>query len=115
MRSKSKYYAVGFCHVVVVIAFLSLFAETTSQESKHTVKPKNGFVPTRGTAVRIAEAVLIPIYGERNIQKQKPLNASLKGNVWRVTGTLPKNMLGGVALIEISKGDGRILRVTHGK
>jgi NTF2 fold immunity protein len=32
-----------------------------------------------------------------------------------VEGSLPKGAKGGVALAEISKEDGRIIRVSHGK
>ncbi|MDX2028773.1 MAG: YbbC/YhhH family protein [Alphaproteobacteria bacterium] len=75
--------------------------------------PPNGFVPDEQTAVRIAEAVWIPIYGEKKIEKEKPFKAVLKEDTWRVTGSLPEGMLGGTAIAEISKKDGRILYIIH--
>jgi hypothetical protein len=81
----------------------------------HSFVPSAGFVPNKGTAVRIAVAVWVPIYGEKQIQGERPYNATLKKGVWTVTGSLPKGWVGGVALAEISKRDGRILRVSHGK
>ena len=78
------------------------------------VEPR-AFVPDSATAVRIAVAVWIPIYGERHIRRQRPYYAVLKGDVWTVTGSLPRDHLGGVALAEISRFDGRILRVEHGR
>src|SRR5437764_401937 len=65
---------------------------------------------------RIAVAIWEPIYGEDKIASEKPYQARLdtKG-VWVVEGSLPKGWLGGVAIAEIAKDDGRILRVSHGK
>jgi len=45
-------------------------------------KPKAGFVPDEKTAIAIAVAVWTPIYGEKNIQKEKPFKAVLKDGVW---------------------------------
>jgi len=82
-------------------------------------KPKDGYVPNEATAIKIAEAVLVPIYGEDVINAEKPLKVELKDGVWIVKGVLRcpggQNCLGGVAIIEIAKDDGRILRVSHGK
>lgn len=72
-------------------------------------------VPDAETAVRIAVAVLSPIYGQRNIETQAPFVATLKNGVWTVVGTLPAGLNGGAALIDISKTDGTVLRVSHGK
>ena len=85
-------------------------------QSRPSYVPPNGFVPDAATAARIAEAVWIPIYGAEQIAKEKPFKTSLKGDVWTVTGKdLPAGTLGGVAEAEISKRDGRILRVIHGQ
>lgn len=77
--------------------------------------PSSGFVPDAATAKRIAEAIWLPIYG-KTVLTEKPYQATLNSKgVWVVAGSLPKGMDGGVAYIEISKRDGRILEVTHGK
>ena len=72
-------------------------------------------MPDEATAIKIAEAVLSPIYGAEQISKEKPFVAKLKNGVWMVAGTLPRDRFGGVAVILISKADGKILGVTHGK
>jgi hypothetical protein len=78
--------------------------------------PVEGYVPTAEVAIKIAVAVWEPIYGAQAIAEEKPYNATLDEGVWTVEGTLPKRYKkGGVALAEISKRDGRILRVAHGK
>ena len=95
---------------LVLTVGLALAAET-----KHNFKPKAGYVPDEKTAIAIAVAVWLPIYGEERIQKGKPFKAVLKDGVWRVEGTLPAGYLGGVAEAEISKEDARILRISHGQ
>ena len=80
---------------------------------RHSYIPPNGFVPDSITAVRIATAVWNPIYGERQIQGEQPYRASLRDGIWTVESSLPDGMRGGVAVAEISKRDGRIIRVNH--
>ena len=76
--------------------------------------PAHGFVPDSATAVRIAIAVWIPIYGESQIMSEQPFIATLKDSVWTVTGSLPHGYnVGGTAQVRISKRDGRILFLIH--
>ena len=72
------------------------------------------YVPNSETAIKIAEAVWHPIYGDK-INDSKPYTAVLENNVWIVDGTLPEGMKGGTPHIEIQKKDGKILGVSHGK
>ena len=75
-----------------------------------SVIPVNGRVPDEETAIRIAEAVWLPIYGS------KPFKARLVNeSIWVVNGTLPKGYVGGTPYAEISKSDGNILKVSHGR
>lgn len=84
--------------------------------TKHNYKPKDGYVPDAKTAIKIAVAVWEPIYGAKNIAEEKPYRSQLGTNgIWTVEGSLPKGSAGGVAIAEIAKDDGRILRVSHGK
>jgi hypothetical protein len=87
-------------------------------------KPKAGFVPDSKTAVAVAEAVLVPVYGKEQIEGERPFTATLKHDVWTIGGTLncfdakgagTKDCDGGVAVVKISKGDGRVLYMLHGK
>jgi hypothetical protein len=93
--------------ILVLALAIVLFA-------KPSHKPKEGFVPNEATAVKIAEAIWFPIYGEE-IFAAKPFKAVLKDGIWFVNGTLPDGWLGGVPEAEISKKDGKILRVSHGE
>jgi hypothetical protein len=72
-------------------------------------------VPDKKTAIRIAEAVLEPIYGEKVFDFQRPFKATLKEGLWTVEGTLPKEMTGGVAIVQLWKSDARIEAVVHTK
>ena len=100
--------------IIVVLVLLSgvVFGEDTIE---HNVKPKEGYVPDAKTAIAVAVAVWAPIYGEERIAGEKPYQARLTNGVWVVEGSLPEGWLGGVAVAEIARDDGRILRVSHGK
>ncbi len=105
--------------VILFVIAMSFTTMLFAESDKMSYKPKDGYVPDTVTAVKIAEAILTPIYGEKIINKEKPFNAELKDGVWVVKGTLNppggKIRFGGVAIVEISKSDGMILHVGHGK
>ena len=101
-------------YVCVRLTLMMTFCMLLAFARPHSYTPPNGFVPDEKTAIRIAEAVLTPIYGERQIESERPFIATLRGDVWAVTGYLPPGTLGGVAEIRISKKSGKILSVTHG-
>lgn len=101
---------------ICVCFAIAVAVATADDEAKHTYKPAQGYVRDAETAIAIAVAVWNPIYGKDKIEKEKPYTAILSNGVWTVEGTLPLEMrVGGVAIAEISKDDGRILRVSHGK
>lgn len=100
--------------VTQILLTLALTANLLiAAEIKHNYKPKEGYVPDAETAIRIAVAVWVPIYGADNIARQKPYIAILKNGTWYVSGSLPKGAYGGTAIAEIAKDDGRVLRVSH--
>jgi hypothetical protein len=100
------------CIAAPLAAAVVLAAEVT----KHSVKPKDGFVPDAETAIKIAVAVWEPIYSEHKIAGEKPYRARVDmKRVRKAEGSQPKGWLGGVAIAEIAKNDGRIVRVSHGK
>ena len=96
-----------------IVAAIGLLAAAAVAAERKPWIPKDGFVPNAQTAIRIAEAVWIPIYGEKLIEGEKPFRAELNGETWVVRGYMPKGMKGGTAVAEIAKLDGRILRVVH--
>jgi hypothetical protein len=106
--------------LIVVFTIFSIFflvgddfMESLPQEIIGYIPP-DGFVPNQETAIKIAEAIWLPIYG-REVLQQKPYYAKLIDNkIWIVEGTL-KRRVGGTAYIEIDKYTGTILKVTHSK
>ncbi len=104
--------------VALVVCSITVMTFGGDQHSVKTASgyvPASGFVPDEATAVRVAEAILIPIYSQTKVEGERPFTAKLTGNVWTVTGHLPAGVDGGVAEVRIDKRDSRILRVTHGK
>ena len=103
--------------VVIYVGFFcnASAAQTLPSMKKHSYTPENGFIPDEITALKVAEAILFPIYGADKINSEKPFKAEFENGVWYISGTLPKHMKGGTAMVEISKKTGEILRVSHGK
>lgn len=85
-----------------------------SLKGERSIHPKNGFVPDESTAIQIAQAVATAQYGQKTIMKELPFRARLYGDTWIATGTLhPQGILGGTAVVKISKLSGRILFMIH--
>ena len=88
-------------------------------------RPPRDYVPDSATAVRIAEAVLIPVYGQKQVENEKPFTATLDKDVWTVDGTVQCSdghggttttmCVGGAAEVKISKIDARIISMMHYK
>ncbi len=97
-------------HIIVFLVCGSALAE----KQQHTYMPEEGYVPNARTAIKIAEAIWLPIYGD-GIYSKKPFVAKLNNDVWVVQGSLSIQMVGGVPVAEISKKTGKVLRVSHGK
>ncbi len=102
-------------NVLPKLVLATIFCAVFTFAQTHSYKPKNGFIPDAKTATRVAEAVLSAIYGEEQVNSERPFTANLKGDVWSVTGSLPEGSEGGVAEVKLSKRTGQILSVSHGK
>jgi hypothetical protein len=101
---------------IFTVGLFTAFSSAANEDLKpHSTTPKDGFVPNEQTAIQIAVAVWVPIYGKENIERQRPYKAWLKDGIWHVTGNLPQNTVGGVATAEIQKSDAKIVRISHGK
>lgn len=107
---KSKYKRLTLLPVLTGILIASGIGE-----NPYKFTPKDGFVPNETTAIAIAEAVLKPIYGDKQVESERPYHAKLISGVWWVGGTLPGGKVGGVAVVKISKKDARVLSVSHGQ
>jgi NTF2 fold immunity protein len=79
--------------------------------SANSLKPKRGYVPDETTAIAIAKAVWTPVFGQDQIEAQKPITAKLQDGVWVVQGHNPVPYPECTFVAEISQDDGRILEV----
>jgi hypothetical protein len=102
----------------------SVLLLTTVALCQRTTRPKHAPVSDSEAAIARAEAVLIPVYGKKHIESERPFTATLKGDVWTVWGTLycsdgkggvTTDCVGGVAIVKIDRRNGRILHMEHGK
>jgi len=88
--------------LVMPWAFATLIAGTPVQNEK--------------TAIDLARPALIAIFGKGYVAKFEPYRAVDKGNVWIVFGTLPsRHARGGTPEARISRADGKVLQVSHGR
>lgn len=100
---------------LTIFLSFALLLSVSAAADQSSYKPKQGYVPDEQTAIAIAVAVWIPIYGRQQIENEKPYRASLNDGIWTVTGSLPKGFKGGTAEARISKDTGCILGVIHYK
>ncbi len=92
-------------------------------DSKEPFTPDSGFVPNKETAVKIAKAIWLPIYGNEDQYYNSYSVALIGDTVWLVTRKFKSSAkeennvvtvsLGGGPYILIHKKDGKILKVTH--
>ena len=115
----------GMRLLCVVLALLASLTIGLNRPSTTPKGPANGYVPDATTATKIAEPVLIPVYGEKQIASERPFHATLKDEVWTVETTSPCEAAqearagtvcyGGGAVVKLSKTDARILFMMHYK
>lgn len=108
---KNKLYPIS----AILIILLGILFWSFGMQSPKSFDPEiDGFVPNEITAIKIAEAIWLPVFGDE-IYDYKPYQAQLKdGKIWVVRGKL-KSGLGGVPYLEIQKSDCKILKISHGK
>lgn len=96
------------CAILFVLVSFSLGSD---KKAENPNLPSRGVVPNEITAVKIAEAVFLPIYGEEVVSKYRSYEASLKDGIWTVFGTLKLNARGGTPTLTIQKSDGKVLDI----
>jgi len=96
-----------------VIVLLFSVCHGRDEKQAHSSLPSQGVVPDEATAVKIAEAVFPPIFGDEEVLKYKPYHAALKDGVWTVFGSLKPNARGGTPMMKIQKSDGKVIEVWH--
>jgi len=103
------------CICLLMIAMLCLSAASLAQNVPKIFECNGGVVADKETAIRIAEAILSPVYGEEAIREQRPYQVTLKDGKWTVDGTAaPPGHVGGRFHIIILQSDGRVLEIGYG-
>ncbi len=112
MKTKTLYLASLFLIMITCTTCSTEKIETveTIRENGNVI-PVDGRVPNEETAIRIAVAVLLPIYGKRTYEF-RPFTVKLENDsIWNVESSIPRKALFGYYYVEIQKKDGKILRV----
>lgn len=105
----------SYLKIVVGTLLVSVFMPMYPLCQQKRPEPALGFIPDKATAVQVAEAILVPIYGKQMVESERPFSAILKGNTWKVEGYLAPGVDGGVSEVWLDRRDGKILRVSQGK
>ena len=108
-------------HKKIIVA-LSLFCIVLTAAEIVLVKmlynpnplPETGVIPNEDAAIKFAEAIWLPLYGDR-IYNGYPIVAFYDGKTdqWFVRGTLPRVMMGSWAEIRFIGTDARILHIGY--
>lgn len=91
------------------------YADSLYLPDETVLRMPHGVIDTPKLAAEIGSAVLMDIYGKKEISTEYPFNVVEYQGSWTVFGSLPKGSLGGVGVINISRADGMILLYDHGK
>jgi hypothetical protein len=75
--------------------------------------PLEGCVPDEDTAIRIAEAVLLPIHGSEAVEAQRPFQAILSEPGWFVKGSAPDDQKTMPLVALIRKDNGSIVTLSR--
>ncbi len=97
------------------IAEQELKSALSDKSQPNVVNNKGKIIKDSLTAINIAEQILFGIYGKEQIREELPYETYFIDNYWVISGTLPKDYLGGTFLIILDARDCRVLRIIHGK
>ncbi|HEX9281357.1 MAG TPA: NTF2 fold immunity protein [Candidatus Udaeobacter sp.] len=102
------------CISYLVIATALLLSASFAQNASELFERKGGLVRDKETAIRIAEAILFPIYGEKSIRAQQPYRVRLENGKWTIDGAPPpRGFAGGSFHVVILQRDARVLEIGH--
>jgi hypothetical protein len=102
-----------FLATSAILLTLLSFGYGFDKKTTRTPLPTQGVVPDEATAVKIAQAVFPPVFGEEEVSKYSPYHAMLKEGIWTVYGTLKPNGRGGTPMMTIQKTDGKVTELWH--
>src|SRR5882672_7518154 len=74
--------------LVASVFVVALLTVSSAAQPYAGYRPQNGFVPNEETALKIATAVLLPVYGDKLVLSPDAFKVSLKKDSWTVQGRL---------------------------
>jgi len=103
--------------VVAALFLVYGYAQAAQVEAQlPNLRPQAGYVPDAVTASKIADAVLVSMFGEEYVKEERPFSIVLKDGVWVIRGkTSDDPHPGGSVEIQIDKGTACVVSVTRGK
>ncbi len=127
MKTKKYCTIMLLLQICVIATMCDADDKTKKQIPSKDVKPKMTTLTNkriinlkldRKTAVKLAEIILVKIYGEK-VLKQRPWLVTDNKTEFKIKGTFHQNSKhsrkGGVAEIVIRKSDAKVLHYIHGK
>ncbi len=93
----------------------SVNAHVSNLNSSPAHSNNDGFVKDEQAAIEIAVREWTRMGLKEMIDQEKPYRGELVGEVWEVSGTAPKNWVGGLAYALISQKDGKVIAAWHDK
>jgi len=96
-----------------MIAALCLSSASLAQNVPKIFECNGGVVADKETAIRIAEAILFPVYGENAIRGQRPYQVTLNDGKWTVDGTVRPGFVGGSFHVVILQRDARVVEIGY--
>jgi hypothetical protein len=112
VRKLKAFLVVASLCLLGVIGWYLLFAREDTCTS--VFSPSRVMVPNEAVAIGIAEAVLVPVFGEQ-VKRHRPFTAELKDSVWWVKGSVLSHRFGGAPVVVIQMKDARIVDLYHEK
>ncbi len=105
--------------IVLTAALVFACSPLFGQNVPELFQRPGGLVPDEQTAIRIAEAILFPIYSEKTIRGEKPYIVKLTEGKWTIDGSMPETkdgeaIVGGTFHVVISQRDDQVLEIGHG-
>jgi hypothetical protein len=99
---------ITFCSILVSFAF--------AQGNQNAKTSPFAVIQDSVTAIKVAEAILLPMYGEKNFKQYLPLRAYLKEErIWVVESSNKYEFLGSTPNIELQRSDCKVLKIAKGK
>lgn len=93
-----------------------LLKEVIANNKLHNIIDSNyTVIKNEKTLINVIEPILFDIYGQENIEKQKPYKVHNFDNYYVVGGSLESGKSGGNFLLIINKKNAEILKITHEK